>query len=74
MTTRVDRALGAKYRMPDGYALMYNRDRLLFYWRKDDGTEGRAHHDKWHVWRDAANHAGIQAISLATRADKTVLK
>jgi len=57
-TVRMDRVLIDK-RMPDGYALIYDTDRRVFWWRRSDGVTGTAHQDKWHVWRDARSNAGV---------------
>lgn len=50
--TRCDRSLGIR-KMPEGYALMLNRDESHFYWLKFDGSEGFEAWDKWYVYHSA---------------------
>lgn len=50
--TRCDRSLGIR-EMPEGYALMLNRDESHFYWLKFDGSEGFEAWDKWYVYHSA---------------------
>lgn len=51
-STRCDKSLGIRS-MPEGYALMLNRDESHFYWLKFDGSEGVEAWDKWYVYHSA---------------------
>jgi len=48
----MDGSLGIQ-KMPDGYALMLNRDKSHFYWLRHDGLESCICWDKWAVYRGA---------------------
>jgi len=50
--SRCDKSLGIRS-MPEGYALMLNRDESHFYWLKFDGSEGVEAWDKWYVYHSA---------------------
>lgn len=50
--TRADKSLGFQ-KMPEGYALMLNRDKSHYYWLKFDGSEGFEAWDKWYVYHSA---------------------
>lgn len=49
---RCDNSLGFR-KMPEGYALMLNRDESHYYWLKFDGSEGPEAWDKWYVYHSA---------------------
>lgn len=51
-----DRSLGAQ-KMPDGYALMLDHDRIFYFWLYQDGSEGPSCWDKWWVRRGAIAHS-----------------
>lgn len=51
-STRRDKSLGIRS-MPEGYALMLNRDESHYYWLKFDGSEGPESWDKWYVYHSA---------------------
>jgi|GEM_PF-1893809 len=50
--TRSDKSLGFR-KMPEGYALMLNRDESHYYWLKFDGSEGPEAWDRWYVYHSA---------------------
>lgn len=50
--TRRDKSLGIR-KMPEGYALMLNRDESHYYWLKFDGSEGSEAWDKWYAYHSA---------------------
>ena len=52
---RVDRMLGFG-KMPDGYALVLNRDGTHYYWINAHGQEGPITWDKWQARRMAIAH------------------
>lgn len=54
--TRCDKSLGIR-KMPEGYALMLNRDESHYYWLKFDGAEGSEAWDKWYVYHSANMNA-----------------
>jgi hypothetical protein len=50
--TDVSKSLGI-VQMPDGYALMLDRDETFFYWLRRDGIESSPTVDKWAIYRGA---------------------
>lgn len=50
--TRSDKSLGFR-KMPEGYALMLNRDESHYYWLKFNGDEGPEAWDKWYAYHSA---------------------
>lgn len=51
---RCDRTLGFT-RMPDGYALMLDPDRMHFFWLRYDDAESVTDWDKWAIYRGAVD-------------------
>ena len=51
--------------MPEGYALMLNRDKTHFYWLRHDGIESCICWDKWAVYRGAKTDVLNQAAKNA---------
>lgn len=52
-----DHSLGIQ-KMPEGYHLMLDQDRMYFFWiERATGRESAINWNKWAVWRGARNDA-----------------
>lgn len=61
---RCDKFLGFR-KMPEGYALMLNRDESHYYWLKFDGSEGSEAWDKWYVYHSATmNRENCEILAM----------
>jgi hypothetical protein len=56
--TRADKMLGFQ-KMPEGYALMLDADRMYFFWLRHDGCESVIHWNKWAVRAGAINDGQV---------------
>lgn len=50
--TDVSKSLGIQ-KMPEGYALMMNRDESHFYWLRYDSVQSDVHWDRWAIFSAA---------------------
>ncbi len=64
-----DHALGIQ-KMPEGYHLMLDADRMYFFWMEEaTGRESAIHWNKWAVYRGARTEAAVLSLARALEGE-----